>query len=78
MKELKISLWIIVLAFALSLFIKGVSMWWNIALLTLPQLHINQVGWKYVFDMLYSMLCGGYLLTSSLKAITHNWNTKDE
>lgn len=78
MKELKISLWVIVLVFGLSLFIKGAIMYFNIAFLTLPQLHINQVGWKYVFDMLYSMLCGGYVLTSSLKAIIYNWNTKNE
>lgn len=78
MKEFKIALWIVVAMFAITLLIKGVTMYINIAFLTLPQLHINNVGWKYVFDMLYSLLVGGYVLTSSLKAIAYNWNNLDE
>lgn len=78
MKELKISCWLIVAVFGMTLFAKGVFMWWKIAFLTLPQLPPMNIGWGYVFNMIYSMLCGGYLLATSFLCISFNWRKEDE
>ena len=78
MKELKISCWLISLVFGLTIFLKGAFMWWNIAFLSLPQLPPLGFGWGYVFNMIYSMLCGGYLLVTSIRCMKNNWNFDDE